>query len=48
MVKYICPKCGKRTMTEKEVEPDMIKFICSNCGFQYQKIPKDDKQRGFV
>ena len=45
---YICPKCGKRTMIKKEVEPGKYQLICSACGFQHRILPKDEKKRGFV
>jgi transcription elongation factor Elf1 len=44
---FICPKCGKRTMTKKEVEPGKYQLVCSKCGFQHRMLP-DDKKRGFV
>ena len=45
---FICPKCGKRTMIRKEVEPGKYKLVCYKCGFQHHMLPKDDKKRGFV
>jgi transcription elongation factor Elf1 len=44
---FICPKCGKRAMIKKEVEPGKYQLVCSKCGFQHRMLP-DDKKRGFV
>ena len=45
---YICPKCGKRTMIKKETDPGEYKLICSECGFQHRRLPKDESKKGFV
>jgi transcription elongation factor Elf1 len=48
MEEFICPKCGKRTMVKKEVEPGKYQLVCSKCGFQHGMLPDDDKKRGFI
>jgi len=48
MVKYICPKCGNRTMKKQEKEPGIYTLVCLKCGFEHSKLPSDDKLKGFV
>jgi Zn ribbon nucleic-acid-binding protein len=48
MENYICPRCGKRTMIKKEIEPGKYQLVCSKCGFQHRKLPKDESKKGFV
>ena len=48
MGSFICPRCGKRTMIKKEVEPGKYKLICSECGFEHQMLPKDESKKGFA
>jgi len=45
---FICPKCGKRAMIKKEVEPGKYKLICIDCGFQRGDLPVEDQKRGFT
>jgi hypothetical protein len=44
---FICPKCGKRSMIKKEIQPGKYQLVCSECNFQHRILP-DDKKKGFV
>jgi len=48
MQKFLCPNCGKRAMIKKEVERTKYILICSECGYQPQMLPKNDKKKGVV
>lgn len=48
MQKFLCPKCGKRSLIKKEVEEKKYILICSECGFQQRAPLKDDKKKGIV
>lgn len=48
MEDFICPKCGKRSMVKKEVEPGKYQLVCTKCEYKHYMLPKDDKKRGFV
>jgi len=43
---FICPRCGKRTLVKKEVEPGKYKLICNACGFQREALPAEDPKQG--
>jgi DNA-directed RNA polymerase subunit M/transcription elongation factor TFIIS len=45
---FICPKCGKRTMIKKEVEPGKYKLVCSKCSYEHRTLPKDESKKGFA
>ena len=45
---FICPRCGKKTLVKKEVEPGKYKLICNDCGFQRGDLPVEDQKRGFT
>jgi predicted RNA-binding Zn-ribbon protein involved in translation (DUF1610 family) len=48
MQKFLCPKCGKRSLRKEEVEEKKYIFICSECGFKQRTPLKDDKKKGIV
>ena len=48
MDKFICPKCGKKAMMKKEVEPGKYKLVCDSCGFQRGTLPAEDQKRGIT
>lgn len=48
MDKFICPKCGQRTMIKKEQEGQGYTLVCQNCGFKHNMLPTDENKHGFV
>jgi predicted RNA-binding Zn-ribbon protein involved in translation (DUF1610 family) len=48
MQKFLCPKCGKRSLIKEEVEGKKYILICSECGFQNRTLLKDNKKKGIV
>ena len=44
MEKFICPKCGKRSMVKKRDERGKYSLICELCGLKRGKLPKDKKK----
>jgi len=48
MVEYIGPKCGNRTMEQKEKEPNKYVLVCRKCGFEHRILPKDESKKGFA
>ncbi|MEA3457844.1 MAG: hypothetical protein U9R21_04110 [Candidatus Thermoplasmatota archaeon] len=44
MEKFICPKCGKKTMVKQKVGQKKRSFVCTACGFQQGLLPKDRKR----
>jgi transcription elongation factor Elf1 len=48
MKRYICPKCGKRSMIKQEDKPGVYILKCSICNFKNQLPQKKDDKKGVV
>ena len=44
MEKFVCPRCGKRSMIKKETEDGKYFLICQSCGMKRGKLPKDKRK----